>query len=347
MPEPQLSRYGMSDAALESACKPGLAGLSPWVHWTSELYSFGKSLRLLGHYPSLLPLYVYSDHGAGLHSWFYPHELANSSRVFLTFHPLKAERGRAQHDKRVIHIPHPWIHYRRASGLTRLESAKGTLVFLTHHAPGFKWENHTTSRYFDSLRSLPKSYYPVVLCLHMHDINTGLHRELRKEGFPIVTAGDTSSVHFIDRFYELVRGFKYATSLGWGSQVAYCVELGIPYFFLGERPRLLNLSHEELPLGEVQFQDAYHEEFERRAEALFRTSVDEVTLEQRQFVEFVLGLTSNTSRARLSWILWIEFFRHWRSWWSTWLKPVFGSVRRHGLVGLVKRLRRRLQMSRS
>ena len=337
--------HGMSDAELEAACRPSLSGLAPWTFWASELYSLGKCMRIFGSYPRLLPLFVYSDHGTGLHSRFYPHELANNSRVYLTFHPLKAKRYQGHSSKRVIRIQHPWIFYRRSQGLERLSETIGTLAFITHHAPGFKWEQHTTSTYFETLRSLPDKCQPVVLCLHMHDINAGLHKELRRLGFPMVTAGNTSSLAFVDNFYDLVKRFSYATSPSWGSQVAYCIELGLPYFFLGDRPRLLNLSHKEVALGEVDYQDEYHREYEKRAELLFSVRVDKVTPEQTLFVSSLLGLNSEVTRAALSWILWREFFHHWRQWWPTWLRPVWGSLRKHGILGLLQRVRKSVRSS--
>jgi hypothetical protein len=334
---------GMSDAELEDACRPSITGVAPWVYWTSELYCFGKCLRVQGIYPRALPVFVYADHGVALHSNLFPHERGNSSRVHLVFHPFKEERYRDFPDKQVLRIPHPWIYYRRSRGIRHSQLASGTLVFVPHHAPGVKWENHTTGEYFESLRRLPAKYHPIVLCLHMHDVNAGIHRELRNLGFPIVTAGNTSSVDFVDRFYELVRHFAYATSQGWGSQVAYCVELGVPYFFLGERPRLINLSSKELPVGEVRFQDEHHEKYEMRAEALFRTPLEDVSAEQREFVQSLLGLDARTSRAQLSWILWREFFRNWRNWWSVWLKPGVASLWRNGVSGFVRRVAVRLR----
>jgi hypothetical protein len=332
----------MSDAELESACEPSFTGFSPWTYWTSEHYSLGKCLRILAHYPRFLPLYVYSDHGAGLHSAFYPHELVNNAHVYLTFHPLKAERHKNLLQKRVVRIPHPWTHYRRSRRIERNSASRGTLAFVTHHAPGFEWHDHVTLEYFASLRALPDKYQPVVLCLHMHDIHAGLHRNLRGSGFPIVTAGNTSSLAFVDRFYDLVTKFRFATSPSWGSQVAYCVELGVPYFFLGDRPRLLNLSHREVPLGEVRYRDEYEQEYNERADALFRIPVDEVTAEQYRFVNSVLGLDSRISRVQLSWILWREFFRHWRQWWPTWLQHIWRLLRKYGVRGLVRRVRENL-----
>jgi len=216
-------------------------------------------------------------------------------------------------------------------------SRKGTLVFLTHHAPGTKWHNHDTEEYFNHLKALPEKYKPVVLCLHMHDINAGNHKKLRRYGLPIVTAGNTSSIHFIDRFYNLIKRYSYATSPTWGSQTAYCVELGIPYFFLGNRPKLVNISHKDMPLGEVSYHDSFHESYEKTADELFRTPVDNVTVEQRQFVESILGLDAHISRFYLSWLLWRELFRSWRQW-PIILNPLIVGLRKYGTYGIFKKL---------
>jgi hypothetical protein len=147
----------------------------------------------------------------------------------------------------------------------------------------------------------------------MHDIKAGLHKELRRHGFPLVTAGNALSTNFVDRFYDLVKDYAYATSQTWGSQVAYCVELGVPYFFMGERPELLNISDKNLPKGVApQYWDEFHEEYMRKAESLFSVPVDSVTEEQRTFVETILGFDSRLNRWQVSWILWRELFRNWR-----------------------------------
>jgi len=171
----------------------------------------------------------------------------------------------------------------------------------------------------------------------MHDINAGKHKKLRRFGFPIVTAGNTSSIHFIDRFYNLVKRYSYATSPTWGSQTAYCTELGIPYFFLGSRPKLVNISHKDMPLGEVSYQDECHENYDNKAVELFRTPTDSVTLEQRQFVELILGLDAKISRFYISWLLWREFFRSWRQW-PIILKPIILVFQKYGIFGMFKKL---------
>lgn len=310
----ELNPPGMTDEELEAACIRSPLELRHYFNWTSELYSFGKCLRQGARYPGMFPLYVYSDHGAGLHSHLYPHELNNECEVHLTWHPNKAARNEGG-PKRLIRVEHPWISYRRTKGLKRADVTSGTLVFFTHSVPGVKWEGSDTDEYFDQLRALPSRFHPVVLCLHMHDIKGGLHRSLRRQGFPIVTAGNTSAHGFVDRFYRLVSRFSYASSQDWGSQTAYCVELGVPYFFYGPLPRLLNLSHKEMPLGQIdEYLDEDHRRYLDAARKLFTYPDVDLTDEKRRFVEGILGLDSGMGPADVRKIIWREFLRNWRRW---------------------------------
>jgi hypothetical protein len=306
---------GMSDEELEAACLPQCTGISAWYSWTSEVYSFGKCFRKLAKYPRILPLYIYADHGVGLESNFYSHELEIRKGVHFTWHPDKAIRYESHGTKKTLRIPHPWILYRRSAGIERSRDANGTIIFFTHHVPGLQWTNHDNDSYFESLKNLPDKFHPIVLCLHMHDINAGRHKDLRRHGIPLVTAGNTSFEGFVDRFYGLVRNFSYAASQDWGSQVAYCIELGIPYFYIGEKPHLINLSHKQLPIGAVdRYQDQVHENYDTYANNLFSEPTDKVTEQQIDFVSKMLGLDSTIGAKKISKILWQELFKHWMSW---------------------------------
>lgn len=309
-----INPRGMTDGELEAACIRSPFEIRHSYSWTAEVYSFGKCLREAARYPKMFPLYVYSDHGAALHSNLFPHELNNGCSVHLTWHPDKAAKNPAS-KKKLIHIEHPWISYRRLKGFRRADSTSGTLVFYTHTVPGVKLEGCGGEEYFDRLRALPPEFHPVVLCLHMHDIKSGLYKTLRRHGFPIVTAGNTSADDFVDNFYKLVSGFSYASSQEWGSQLAYCVELGVPYFLLGRVPRLINLSHTEMPLGMVdEYQDDDHRRYMETARQLFSYPSVSLTREKTDFIENILGMRSGVKPADLGGIIWGEFFRNWRKW---------------------------------
>jgi hypothetical protein len=328
---------GMTDEQLEAACK-SKRGLVYLANWTSEVYSFGKCFREISNYPRIFPLFLYSDHGAGLHSNLYPHEVNNKARVHMTWHLLKAQRYKNFEGRKFIHVPHPWILYRKKKELKRAENPVGTVAFFTHHVPGIKWQGHDTEEYFEYLKKLPKKYQPVVLCMHMHDINAGHHKELRKYGLPIVTAGNAYSPNFVDEFYNLIESFAYGTSQDWGSQLAYCVELGIPYFLTGSSTqKLININHNEMPVGVVdRYIDKFHEEYAKKAELLFSTRVDAVSPEQLKFVESVLGLDSGLSANNVSHIIWREFFNSWKRWY---LIPIGIGVSVLSMIGLLEPLK--------
>ena len=325
---------GMTDAELEAACKVKIIVSRVWVYWASEKYSIGKCLRYWSKYPRVLPLNVFLDHAVGLWSQLFPHELDNQANVHFTWHPLKEQRSKENlSKKKVIRITHPWITYRRLRGITRSSTPRGTLVFYMHNTNSLKWVGRDTEEYFEKLRELPDKFQPVVLCLHMHDINTGVHKELRRQGFPIVTAGNTSTTNFVDCFYDHIKSYSYATSQAFGSAVAYCVELGVPYFFLGETPRVINNGDKNLPHGSVpEYYDEFHEEYGEKAKELFGVPMDTVTDEQRAFIQSLLGLDSEVTRWRVSWILWRELFCNWHAW-----RVVVGNV-------FVRPLRRLLKL---
>ena len=335
---------GMTDAELEAAVTRNNKGFAPWVYWASELYSYGKCLRHWVGYPGWLPLFVYADHGVSLQSSLAPHEVESPARVHFTWNAEKLERYRDDKKKNITYIPHPWITYRRSQKIERVANPKGTIVFFTHLAPGFEWENRDSEDYFNSLRALPEKFQPVVLCLHMHDIKEGVHKHLRKQGFPIVTAGNTFNVDFVDRFYALARNFAYASSASWGSNVAYCIELGIPYFYFGEVPVLHNVSSTQLPVGVVDFSDEHHRRNETKAMEMFRHPVDQVTQEQKEFIEYYLGLDATTSRLRSAVLIWRELLVSWRSW-RIIFSPFVSALRNNSPTDLTKKFFRRFRSS--
>jgi hypothetical protein len=331
---------GMTDSELELACEDLTKGVARWVHWTSEIYCLGKCLRFWTKYPKFLPLFVYSDHGVTLPSHLRKHELENPAKVHFTWNPMREQRYKDFSDKQVIQIIHPWISYRRLKGITRSKTTSGTLVFYAHSTNNVKWVGHDTEEYFEELRKLPNKFQPVVLCLHMHDIRAGLHKKLRHHGLPIVTAGNTLSVDFVDHFYDIVKGYSYATSQAWGSNVAYCVELGIPYFFLGKKAELFNISDKNLPEGVVpSYWDSCHEQYVRKTDALFSAPMDSVTNDQRVFVESILGLNSKLSREQVSRILWREFFHNWQKWYLVPMGLMLIPFRMVGLEPMLKKIR--------
>jgi len=334
---------GYSDCELELLCdSSGInTGNAPWAYWTSEIYSFGRLYREWALYPKFLPLYIYSDHGVHKPSGFTSHEVENDAKVHFVFNQKRVEENAGNLDKNVLCVPHPWVTYRKKNNIAQLLNATGTLVYFSHSCEGMELSGHDGDEYFDMLDALPDKFKPLVICMHMHDIKKGYHSRLRRRGIPIVTAGNTSDVRFVDSFYGIARQFKYATSNVGGSQLYYCVEMGIPYFLLGGKIKFENLFNPSLPLGDASIVDAGQMELVQIESQLFRRQVDIVTPDQLSFVARMLGMSSGITRFQVWKRLWYEFFRNFNKWHIMFRPTAVWFVRKIGLLNLLKRYRNR------
>lgn len=252
---------GFSDDQLEILCdsnyyeKDKSYGLkqSPWLFWTTELYSFGKCYRHWLKWPYWLPIPLYGDHGADPDGELYKHEMENKAKYHFCFYSGRYNAIRNQDtDKIPIRVPHPWVTYRRSIGFSQIKNPIGCLVFIPHSVPGIEVNelDLNLQRFFDSLKKLFDTN-EISLCVHMHDVRNKLHIQLRKYGFPIFTVGNSSSNLFVDRFYQLIRNFQAAASNNSGSQLYYCAELGLDYFLIGDEVEYTNISHSEMPPGKI------------------------------------------------------------------------------------------------
>ena len=312
---------GYSNEDLErKASRIGInLGTAPWLYWTAELYSVGKIYRKISWYPKFLPLYIYSDHGVHRSPSLAKHECDNGSNIHFVFNPTRENtpKGCA---KKVYLVTHPWVSYRKKLQYSPSQNSKGTLVFLSHSTSSTEYHEENQEKYFADLKQLPERYKPLVICMHMHDINKGYHKKYRKYNIPIITFGNTSSVNYVDEFYLTTTKFKYATSNTPGSQLYFCIEMGMPYFLFGDVPTLINHSDPNFPLGTYNPSSNSEQEIINIEHTLFMHKNDRITVEQRIFVEWMLGLTSNKTRYSITYLIWYEFFRNFNRFMKLYIK---------------------------
>ena len=306
---------GFSDEELEQLSVSSLYehGLSPWAAWESENSSFGKTFRKWACYPSVLPLCISSDHGVHWESRCWPNEVKNKYRTFFTWHKKKSGLMGKEHGKKSYHVPHPWVFYRRKYLPNTPANRRGTSVFYAHSNSTTTPLYENLDNYINDLKSLPEKFQPVVICLSFHDIQKGLHKELRKYGIPLVTAGTTASQKFVDRFYSLVYKFRFASSSNVGSHTFYIMEAGVPFFLFGPCPEYHIKGSAAVKDGKQDLRD-YGDEDDilnlARFKELLSSPQDEVTPEQYALVTEYLGMDSKMTRLKASLILWRELFLH-------------------------------------
>ncbi|MFY0651228.1 MAG: hypothetical protein JXQ96_04305 [Cyclobacteriaceae bacterium] len=279
----------------------------PQMFWTSEIYSLGKAYRKVLGIPRWLYLPFYSDHGYSALGHMQPHEQENKSNIHITFNKYRYDKIRSQTSKKVIYYTHPYIGYRKNNGIELNPNAKGTLVFYSHTIKKVKLCGFDLEEYLNRLESLPDKYKPFVFIFHVNDILKGSHESFLKKGLPILTAGNQSNPYFIDRFYDIIRHFKYATSNSGGSELFYCTEMGIEYFIYGKSPKLINEGHEQNEIGDITEVDELCKNLNDEKRRLFCINSQSTSEEKIKFINQSLGIDSELESQQFRRLIYREY----------------------------------------
>lgn len=187
----------------------------------------------------------------------------------------------------------PFARYRRHMGITQNFDAKGTIVYPSHSIASQK-ALYDIDDYCAKLNALPEHFKPFTVCLHPHDVRKyGMDKEYEKRGFKTVCAGLDRTRPFYEVFYDLLKAHKYSTSNEPGSYLLYAVEMGIPFFMLGEQSVLETSGFKK---DDEPYSVMARDLFENKPK-------DEISPEQRDFVLAELGLNDCISTEEMAEIL--------------------------------------------
>lgn len=277
--------------------------LSGWQFCLAEVYSIGKYMRKYAYYPQNLPLYVHTAHGmdgigptpAYIFPGFY--------HLIKLFHSKNAiDSFKARYKGSCYRLFSPQIFYRRSNNIQKSPDAKGTIAFVAHSAGILNLEFDRID-YINQLKALPEEFQPVSICLHCSDITNQEYKIYMEHGFNVYTAGSPEDHRFIERFYDILKHFKYSTSNDIGSHLFYPVEMGIPFFIYGEKTDYV-YSDSANKKGGFHFQDLgnYNEVYN-----LFKVPISDngvqITKEQKKFVIEESGLEHGLSRWQMFFLL--------------------------------------------
>jgi hypothetical protein len=138
------------------------------------------------------------------------------------------------------------------------------------------------------------------------DIMQGRHKIWLENGFPVYTVGHAYHEEFVERFYDLIRHFKFMTSNSIGSQTYYAVEMGIPFFLYGPEPEYFNKSDHGIPKGKMEL---HNYENYNKIHNLFTKLTTEINPQQKQAALDGLGVYDGISRLQMMRILYTGFFK--------------------------------------
>ena len=301
---------GQSPEELLDLCSEKNVIKSPiFVNWVAEVYAIGKCLRYITKLPKWFPLDIYTEHGPGnnITNKIDKHEMENSAYCHFVASRRTYELYKKSCNKRCYHYKYPAITYKEMKGIKQSPDAKGTIVYPMHSVDWNKVE-YDIDDLCNQLNALPDEYKPICICLHYHDINKGQHEEFIKRGFPVYTAGHPYDDRYIDRFYDILKNFKYSMSNEAGSYLYYSVDLGIPFSIIGKPGKIIIPKDFILdgkvhrPKGEFNVRENYAL-FEAEYQMFKDKPRDTITDEQREYVRTGLGYDSSLSTSDLKKIL--------------------------------------------
>ena len=290
------SYQGFSVQKLEELCdkEHRQAGPCPPVYPLAEQYSQGRIYREYARFPMELPLYVYSDHGIHLSAELRPDERAQKAYAMFSYSRSrfpKLEQSLAPQP--CYRIPHPLVWYRHEHNIEQAKTAKGTICFPAHSVLG-KFAIYDIAEFCRQLRELPEAMQPVNICLFMTDIHRGTHLKYLEQGMPVVTAGSVWDIRFVDRYYDILRNYRYALSNCIGAYTYYSVEMGMPFSFLAGSCHYKDPQNNELPDERAE---------KKEVEKLFSGIHTSITKQQKNYIAYAFDTKDCISREQMHEIL--------------------------------------------
>lgn len=276
-----------------------------------SLYGIEQIIRKYTGYPPFLPLVCLFEHGWTNMSEANKVELSMANHLMLVFCKRRAEAWREKSNIPVVIMGAPLVLYRKMKNIEKLADVKGTVAFPAHGTEDID-ATFNIDEYCRQLKNLPPEYHPITICLHCDDMNRKKDIPYLKYGFEVVSAGAkyVNDFSFADKFYHILGRHKYATSNQVGTYSFLAVEMGIPFFILGEPAVIINYGTNIIRPPKYTINDF---PMGRMAMRIFSSPPGIITQEQTDFVNSELGINDCLSKSQLRKHLLIAYLRHLRA----------------------------------
>ena len=276
-----------------------------WYGMKKGLYSY---LRL----PQLIPLKAHLQHGTAIiYRNNIPDPLVLNSKfknVFLCNSYQKQICNKYLSKKDIYIIGSIYPLFRQNSGIFQNTDASGTLFYPAHSTEKIRAVENI-EKTLEILKKLPDYLKPIKISIYYKDLLQGLNIPYENNGYETVTNGHRNDQSFINNFYETLKSVKYTMGTTLGSHTYCAVEMGIPYFIIGDIPNYINEGNDYVPAGTFNGENiaqlGYLKHIQARSLFIktdFRSSL-EITKEQKEFVMNSIGYYEKISSAHLKRII--------------------------------------------
>lgn len=264
-------------------------------------YSFNLIIKDYCGFPKYLPVPFHMEHGWTILSEPAVSDLKTKQKIILVFSKRREKTWKENSNIPVYIMGAPFVHYRRIHKIERDLQAKGTVAFPAHSST-FTKSIYNVDKLCEQLLSLDECFKPISISLLSEDINRELEKKYLDYGFNIVSAGNRNDMNFAEKYYNILKKHKYATGNYVGSSAFYCVEMGIPYFILGDIAyevndgRDMNVAMKNSILDHKNGRIAYD---------MFNTGPTKyISEKQKQYVYDELGVEDCISSKKMNKLLW-------------------------------------------
>ena len=100
---------------------------------------------------------------------------------------------------RFILVAHPFHYIVKNYSKEKVPKPLGSVFFLPHDLND-KPPCVSIESVMDKLKSLPKKYFPIDVCLHPNEVNKKTIKILKENNFGVVCSGSRNDPHFLHRF---------------------------------------------------------------------------------------------------------------------------------------------------
>ena len=171
---------------------------------------------------------------------------------------------------------------------------KTLLVYPVHNFFDSNWKSDVES-FIEYVKEIVRDFkYDTVLVSMYHiDIKNGAHFRYMKEGWHIVSAGETYNYDFNDCMKTIISLADCAVFQAYSSAVGYCIYMGVPVNICNEQKFMVH------SMWRKNYADDILDEFTR----VFGEYTESITSKQRSFASYYFGFDSVKSPQQLNKLL--------------------------------------------
>lgn len=208
------------------------------TYWPNNNYGNARVLKEYMGWPMSKPLPIMVPHGVYVNDlYIFPgEELAPVPAVFAT-PDFVAKLWRRRSRKKVIDGTSPFLYALKMMPPDLTEEARGT-IFYPGHGTKLMPIDTDPAELAEHLLALPEEFHPISISVHWNDYLQGFHREFKKRGFRILSAGHMNDFEFNYRWTHLLRAHRYAGGNDLNSSIFYALAARKPVFITGKKPNV-------------------------------------------------------------------------------------------------------------